>query len=169
MSNNFNKKKFEEVVEKTASSWATNHQKRRAEQAWKQKSAIIALNVLTLLEEKSWSQARLAKELDVSAQHVSNIVKGKVNFTLESIAKLEAALGSKLFEINLIDRDREARTIEFVKQWIDKELKHKAVKSTVKSTNLDSMRQVYSTDKRKVPFKQYNSSEVVDYNLRPTG
>ncbi|QAA80824.1 XRE family transcriptional regulator [Aequorivita sp. H23M31] len=171
MSNNFNKEKFEEVVGKTASSWGVNHQKRRAEQSWKQKSAIIALNVLTLLEEKNWSQARLATELKVSAQHISNIVKGRVNFTLESIAKLEAALGNKLFEINLIDRDREARTFEFVKQWIDKELKHKAVKTKtpVTSISLNSLQQVYSTDKRQVPLKQFNSSEVADYNLRPTG
>ena len=52
--------------------------------------------MLTLLEQKGWSQLRLAQEMGVSATQVSKIVKGQVNFTLESISRLELAIGEIL-------------------------------------------------------------------------
>jgi transcriptional regulator with XRE-family HTH domain len=48
--------------------------------------------MLTKLDDLGWSQRRLAKELNVSAQQVNKIVKGKENLTLETQVKLQQVL-----------------------------------------------------------------------------
>lgn len=62
--------------------------------AWK-----LALRVLALLREKGLTQAQLAKKMGVTRQQVSKIVKGKENFTFETVDKLEKALGETLMTI----------------------------------------------------------------------
>jgi transcriptional regulator with XRE-family HTH domain len=50
------------------------------------------------LKQKGWSQKQLAENMKVSAQQINKIVKGKENLTLETISKLENALGIVLIE-----------------------------------------------------------------------
>ena len=45
------------------------------------------------------TQAELANRLNVSRQHISKIVKGQENLTLETIAKIEEVLGVVLIAI----------------------------------------------------------------------
>lgn len=96
MSNKYNKEKFEKILSRTPSQWAEKHKAKKESNSLGQDSVIVAINVLTLLEEKKWSQMKLAEVMNISPQEVSQIVKGKVNFTFESIANLENALGKKL-------------------------------------------------------------------------
>ena len=42
--------------------------------------------------EMGWTQKQLAQALDCTQQHVSVILNGRVNMTLETIAKLDKAL-----------------------------------------------------------------------------
>jgi transcriptional regulator with XRE-family HTH domain len=73
-------------------------------QEWLKKSQAIALKILRKLRENKTnqvtpsSQVQLANQLGVSAQQVSKWVKGKENFTLETITKLEAVLSVSLME-----------------------------------------------------------------------
>jgi transcriptional regulator with XRE-family HTH domain len=52
----------------------------------------IALKVLTKLDEPGWSQVRLAKEMKVTPQQITKIVKGTENLTIETQIKLQEIL-----------------------------------------------------------------------------
>ncbi|HEY1166585.1 MAG TPA: helix-turn-helix transcriptional regulator [Chitinophaga sp.] len=85
------------------SNWMADAAWRRANRAWRRKSAIIALKVLGALRAQSLSQKDLAEKMGVTPQHVSKIVKGHENLTLETISKLEEALGIKIIADNSDD------------------------------------------------------------------
>lgn len=93
-----NKKKFLELVSGT-SDVVQQMQWRRENREWLRKSQSIAVKILQALKDQNRSQKHLAEELHVSPQAVSKWVQGKENFTLETIAKLEKALGIKLLDI----------------------------------------------------------------------
>jgi transcriptional regulator with XRE-family HTH domain len=79
--------------------WKEKVRFRNQNKAWLKKSSAIALKILAALDAPGWSQARLARELDVSPQMVSKLVKGHENFTLETLSKIEAVLGVELITI----------------------------------------------------------------------
>lgn len=79
--------------------WRDQVQFRNANKDWLQKSAKIAVKILRLLREKSISQVQLAETMGVSPQHINKILKGRENLTLETIGKLEVALGIELVTI----------------------------------------------------------------------
>ncbi len=68
-------------------------------EAWLDKSAKIAFAVLSLLRERQMTKQELAERMGVKPQYVSRIVKGTENLTLETISKLEIALGASLMEV----------------------------------------------------------------------
>lgn len=70
---------------------------------WLRLSYAIAIRVRHRMEDLGWTQRQLAKALNCTQQHVSILLKGEVNMTLETISKLENAL-----QFNLI---REALAI----------------------------------------------------------
>lgn len=59
---------------------------------WLQYSYAIAIKVRSRMVELGWTQKQLAQALECTQQHVSVILNGRVNMTLETIAKLEKAL-----------------------------------------------------------------------------
>lgn len=81
------------------SRWLENAEKRKESEKWSERSTKIALNVLDILRQKNMSKQELADRMQVSAQYISKLVKGKENLTLETIAKLESALGVKMIDI----------------------------------------------------------------------
>lgn len=92
-------KKLENVISKEESKWHEESNFRAINEKWLRRSQAVALKVLRALREKSISQKELAKRLTVSPQLVNKWVKGKTNFTFETIAKLELALDIKLMDI----------------------------------------------------------------------
>lgn len=93
------RKKIEEIAVDDTGSWLEKARYRRENRAWLRKSQHIAVRILSVLKEKGMQQIGLAEALDVSPQQVSKIMQGKQNLTLETISKLEAVLGVKLFEV----------------------------------------------------------------------
>jgi plasmid maintenance system antidote protein VapI len=73
---------------------------------WLQRSAKIAIKILSVLRNNRKenrlpnSQKDLAELMGVSPQQVNKMVKGTENLTLETISKIEKALGIKLMEIS---------------------------------------------------------------------
>jgi plasmid maintenance system antidote protein VapI len=67
--------------------------------AWLRKSAEIALRLLDALGKMQITQVELANRLNVSRQHISKIIKGQENLTLETIARIEEVLGVSLIAI----------------------------------------------------------------------
>lgn len=81
------------------SGWIEDACRRFENKTWLRRSQSIALKVLRTLRARQMTQKQLAEMIGVSSQQVSKIVKGRENLTLETIAKLEKALGIVLMEI----------------------------------------------------------------------
>jgi len=63
------------------------------------KYADIVVRVNQLLAEKGLSQKDLAEKMDKAPSEISKWLKGEHNFTLRSIAKLEAELGETILYV----------------------------------------------------------------------
>ncbi|NTV01426.1 MAG: helix-turn-helix transcriptional regulator [Chlorobiaceae bacterium] len=67
--------------------------------AWRDRSSAIARRVTMALQARNLMQKELAEMLGIKPQQVSRILKGNVNLTLETISRLESALGIGLLEV----------------------------------------------------------------------
>ena len=67
---------------------------------WRDLAASIAITVLTLLHQQGLSKQQLAERMGVKPQYVSRVVKGDANLTLDTIVKLEKALGESIVSIS---------------------------------------------------------------------
>lgn len=59
----------------------------------------IAARIDDLLQQKGWTGADLARAFDKSPSEISRWLSGTHNFTLETLAKLEAVLGAPILRI----------------------------------------------------------------------
>ncbi len=66
---------------------------RQENEIWLRLSRSIALSLIDFMQEKNLTRAELAKELGVSQQYLSRMMSGTENFSIKSIAKIEATLG----------------------------------------------------------------------------
>jgi DNA-binding Xre family transcriptional regulator len=90
--------KLNKVVSKK-SDWLEKAEWEIANEDWLNKSAKIAIKILRTIREKDITQIKLAELLNVSPQHISKIVQGKENLTLETISKIEKVLSITLIDI----------------------------------------------------------------------
>ena len=88
------------VVADEPSKWLEEADYRFENKAWLQKTQAIALKILRSLRSQGMSQKDLAEKLNVSPQMVNQWVKGSENFTLETISKIEHALGVELMNVS---------------------------------------------------------------------
>jgi len=72
---------------------------RKENKDWIKKSTRIAIKVNSAIKMQSISQKQLAEKLNVSAQYINKILKGSENLSLQTITKLESALGIQLIEV----------------------------------------------------------------------
>lgn len=79
-------------------SWRKAAEWRQKNEYWLRVSQDIAIKILDYLRSKNMSQKDLAALLEFSPQHVSKILKGKENLTIESICRIENRLGIKLID-----------------------------------------------------------------------
>ncbi|WP_407479662.1 helix-turn-helix transcriptional regulator [Elizabethkingia miricola] len=91
--------------------------KKEVEHDWRKNSQKIALRILREIRLKEISQTVLAEKMEVSPQLISKWVKGNENFTLETIGKIERALGINLLNIELKSEKKNSSlpTIKFNK------------------------------------------------------
>lgn len=104
--NNFMEKsrsiKFLEAHQaKEKSKFVENACKRQDEQVWLNWSQSIALSIMDYMLENNISRSDLANMLGMSHQYVSEILSGKANFSLKSIA----SISHKLHLDGLINND----------------------------------------------------------------
>ena len=83
------------------SHWRQDAQWRRDNEYWLKYSRYITIQVLRAMEEQSVTQVELAKRMGCTQQYVSNLLKGSSNMTLETIARLEKALGIDILRSSL--------------------------------------------------------------------
>lgn len=93
------KEKLNKIISTEKSNWEEKAKWRKANKNWLLKSAAISLKISKTLKEKKMTQAELAQKLGSSAQHVSKIMKGQENLTLETISKIETCLDIELISV----------------------------------------------------------------------
>ena len=82
--------------------WREEAEYRRKNARWLRYSAMISLKVRDRMSQIGMTQVVLAERLGCTQQHISMLLKGKNNLTLETIAKLEEALDFNIIGESLI-------------------------------------------------------------------
>lgn len=82
-----------------ATTWLEDAKWRQANADWLDLSSAIAIKILRFLREHKITQKELADRLGFSPQYLNKIVKGAENLTLETICKIQKALGITLIEV----------------------------------------------------------------------
>lgn len=95
----FNLEKLAEIAVPRSESAREKARIRKENREWLRMSQEIALSLIYILRTGSMTQAELAKRMGVSPVYVSKLLKGGENLTLETIAKIEKALDTKLIRI----------------------------------------------------------------------
>ena len=80
----------------TPSKWREEAEWRRDNWSWLRHSQKIAVKVLLQMKQDGLTQKALAERMDCTQQYVSKILKGKENMSLDTLSKLEDALGISL-------------------------------------------------------------------------
>ena len=68
---------------------------------WLKYSYAIAIKVRSRMNELGWTQKQLAEALNCTQQHISVLLNGRVNMTLETLAKLEEAMKCSLINVDI--------------------------------------------------------------------
>ena len=82
----------------TSSKWKENAEWRLANKTWLRYSQNIAMMMLDKMEELGLTQKSLAEKMGCSQQYISKVLKGTENLSIETISKIEAALGLEILE-----------------------------------------------------------------------
>ena len=94
------KKKTLEFLEahksETPSKWREEAEWRSDNWSWLRHSQKIAVKVLLQMKQDGLTQKALAERMGCTQQYVSKILKGKENMSLDTLSKLEDALGINL-------------------------------------------------------------------------
>ena len=94
------KKKTLEFLEthqsETPSKWREEAEWRRENWSWLRHSQKIAVKVLLQMKKEGLTQKVLAERMNCTQQYVSKILKGKENMSLDTLSRLENALGISL-------------------------------------------------------------------------
>ena len=80
----------------TPSMWREEAQWRRDNWSWLRHSQKIAVRVLLQMKQLGLIQKALAERMNCTQQYISKILKGKENMSLDTLSKLERALGITL-------------------------------------------------------------------------
>ena len=91
---------IEDLLSPEPSGWLKDAQWRSDNQAWLNISYGIALKVLISMREQGKDKTWLAEQLNVTKKRISKMMKGKENFTIETITQLEKALNISLINLN---------------------------------------------------------------------
>jgi len=94
-----NMDKLKAISTPAAEDWFKISEEWEKEDLYLERSTRIAVSVLNILRDRGITKQSLAESMGVSAQYISKIVKGSENLTLETIAKLEKALGVDLISV----------------------------------------------------------------------
>lgn len=84
----------------TTSKWRDEAKKRRENKKWLYYSQEIAIYLNDKMEELGLTQKALAERMNCSQQYISRLLKGRENLSLETISRLEDALGVKFITIS---------------------------------------------------------------------
>lgn len=93
------REKFLALVSKEKTKTVERAKERLASRKFRKISNLIAFEILERLEHLGWKQKDLADKMNVSPQQVNKWVKGRENFTLETLVNLSEILGVQLITV----------------------------------------------------------------------
>ena len=85
-------KKLKQHASSTPSQWRNEAEYRRENKTWLRYSQHVALLMQEKMDKMNLTQKELAAQMHVSPQYVSKMLKGRENFSLETLAKIEDVL-----------------------------------------------------------------------------
>ncbi|MDE6271124.1 MAG: helix-turn-helix transcriptional regulator [Muribaculaceae bacterium] len=88
----------------TPSKWRDNAEWRKANKSWLRYSQRIAMMMLDKMEELGLTQKSVAERMGCSQQYISRVLKGTENLSIETISKIEVALGLEILEPAFVPR-----------------------------------------------------------------
>jgi len=68
---------------------------------WMYYSQAIAATMSNRIEELGMTQRALAEKMNCTQQYVSKVLKGRENLSLETLCKIENALGIKILQVGI--------------------------------------------------------------------
>lgn len=80
----------------TPSKWRDEANWRHENKAWLRHSQRIAVKLLSFMKRENLTQNAMAERMNCTQQYVSKILRGNENLTLETLSKLEDAMGIHL-------------------------------------------------------------------------
>ncbi len=83
--------------------WREEAEKRIVNKEWLRYSQNIAMRMLDKMEADGITQKQLAERMECRQQYISKILKGCENLSLETMAKIEYALGITIMQCELAD------------------------------------------------------------------
>lgn len=92
----FNLDRLNKLAQPRSAESVANEQWYRENREWLLISQQIALAIFFFLQEERISQKELAERMGVSPTYVGKLLKGKENLTLETIVKVQKAIGHQL-------------------------------------------------------------------------
>lgn len=131
--------KLSHLIDNKSSKWIDDVKFREDNKQWLKRSQAIALKILRAIRAEGITQKVLAERIGVSPQQVNKWVKGKENFTLETISKIEKALNIELIAINGSKRNNNSITVrtQIYKEVEEVEIKKKKAKVGCKIISLN--------------------------------
>ena len=87
------------IISDESAKWLDRAKWYEENEEWLDKSARIAIKILHELRTKKITQKELADAIGVTAQYINKVVKGGENLGLETICKIEKALGINLISV----------------------------------------------------------------------
>lgn len=90
--------KLKEHASTTPSKWREEAEFRRANKTWLRYSQHIALLMLDKMNMLGMNRKQLAEKMNCSPQYISKVLKGQENLSLETLSKIEIALGISIIK-----------------------------------------------------------------------
>jgi len=106
--------KLQLLIAKEKSSWLEEAQYRADNRKWLKRSQTVAITILRNLRSKGITQKEFAMQMGVSARLANRWVKGRENFTFETISKLEDALNIELMNVVSYEENKSSETLTLV-------------------------------------------------------
>ena len=91
--------KIKGLISDKPSSWMQDEEYYEANKEWLDKSALIAVKILSALRNQSLTQKDLADKINVSPQYINKVLKGGENLSLATICKIEKSLSIRLIAV----------------------------------------------------------------------
>ena len=88
----------------TSSKWREKAEWRNVNKSWLRYSQRIAMMMLDKMEEVGLTQKSVAERMGCSQQYISRVLKGTENLSIETISKIEEALGLEILEPVFVSR-----------------------------------------------------------------